>query len=208
MDINDLKSNADADKEKEIKGHNLKKVVEGKGEVYKRGAVSKIAKAFLARHTDNDDPKDIISGIIVPAVKDMIRDASGSLIEWILYGTTNGTNSYKKRSSQSSYTSYYKAPSSTYKPSEPAKDLRARSGGRSVDDIVIPTRWEAEEVIDKLTSCIADYNYVSIGDFYELVGLPTNYTDYKYGWKDLAMARISHVRNGYVIALPTAYKLD
>lgn len=39
---------------------------------------------------------------------------------------------------------------------------------------------------------------------YDLCGMTCNYTDNKYGWKSLARADISRVRDGYMIKLPKA----
>ena len=48
------------------------------------------------------------------------------------------------------------------------------------------------------------YGVVSVADMYDLCGMTCNYTDNKYGWKSLARADISRVRDGYMIKLPKA----
>ena len=77
------------------------------------------------------------------------------------------------------------------------------------DDIVFDTRGEAEEVLDVLIDLIGEYGMVNLTDLYDSVGLPSNYTDEKYGWCDLRNASISGSRsNGYIIKFPRLMLLD
>ena len=56
---------------------------------------------------------------------------------------------------------------------------------------------------------IATYGLVSVADFYELVGVPSNYTDNNYGWSNLRNAYVDRLRDGgYIIKLPRAFQLD
>ena len=78
----------------------------------------------------------------------------------------------------------------------------------SYDDIFFDTREEAEEVLSKMDELIELYGVVRVADLYELVGITRDYTDNKYGWKNIRNARIERTRDGYAIKLPRALLID
>ena len=76
------------------------------------------------------------------------------------------------------------------------------------DDIILDTRREAEEVLDRMQDLIDNYGMVSVADLYDLVGINGSYTDNKYGWTHLRSADVQHVREGYLLKLPKALPFD
>jgi uncharacterized protein YerC len=76
------------------------------------------------------------------------------------------------------------------------------------DEVILPTRREAEEVLDFLHDLLTRYETVSVSDLYELVGETGNFTDEKWGWTDLAGASVSRVRDGYLLNLPRPVPID
>jgi hypothetical protein len=70
------------------------------------------------------------------------------------------------------------------------------------DDIVLDSRVEAEEVIEKLFEVVSRYGAATVADLYELVGLSTAHTDQKWGWTDVRGAGVSRIRGGYLLDLP------
>lgn len=76
------------------------------------------------------------------------------------------------------------------------------------DDIILESRGEAEDVLERMDELIATYQLVSVADFYDLVGVSGNYTDNKYGWTDIRNASVIRVRDGYMIKLPKALPLN
>jgi hypothetical protein len=78
-----------------------------------------------------------------------------------------------------------------------------------VKDIILSTRSEAEEVVDKLFHTIVDYNSASVADLYRLVGIKGDFTDDKYGWTDIGDTGVLRIKGGYKIDnLPNAKALD
>lgn len=53
-------------------------------------------------------------------------------------------------------------------------------------DILYFSRKEAEDVRDELEKLASEYACVTISDVRELSGLPTSYTDCRYGWRSCA----------------------
>ena len=70
------------------------------------------------------------------------------------------------------------------------------------DEIIVSTRKEGEEVLDELGDILRKYGQVSVADFYELVGIPSEYTDNKRGWKELRYTGLHKSRYGYTFSLP------
>ena len=75
------------------------------------------------------------------------------------------------------------------------------------DEIIVSTRKEGEEVLDELDDILRKYGQVSVADFYELVGMPSEYTDNKRGWKELRYTGLHKSRYGYTFSLPDPIEL-
>lgn len=84
---------------------------------------------------------------------------------------------------------------------QPVMSRRARAR-HDFDEIVLTSRAEAEDVIDRLFDLVGKYDTASVADLYELVGFDSAHTDYKWGWTDLRGAGVAKVREGYLLDLP------
>ena len=159
---------------------------------------SKFAELFLS-----DDPSSIGSYIlkemVIPKAKNFIVDVVDVLLNG---GTSNRTSFRNTRAGQISYIDY-SSKTRSYAPAE----NRTRAG-YAYEDIVVGSRAEAEEVLTRLDEAIETYGMVSIADLYDLVGKSSDYTDQKYGWKNLRSADAQRVADGYWIKLPKAIALD
>ena len=74
--------------------------------------------------------------------------------------------------------------------------------GYDLNDIVLETRGEAEDVLARMDELVEQYGVVSVADLYDLVGITGNYTDNKYGWTNIRNAEPIRVRDGYLLKLP------
>jgi len=54
---------------------------------------------------------------------------------------------------------------------------------------------------------IDQYDFASVADYYDLLGLETTPIDNKWGWTYLNNVQVRQVRQGYVIDLPPAEEL-
>ena len=77
------------------------------------------------------------------------------------------------------------------------------------DEIIIASRGEAEEIIDKMNEIIVNYDVVSVADLYEMIGYDkkSRYTDFNYGWSDLRGAKAVRVPDGFLLDLPRPIRL-
>lgn len=176
----------------------------------KKSMAKKFKEAFVGEDGDDQSVADyILYDVLVPAAKNTISDMVTGGIEMILYGERRGS-SRMNRDRGRSYVNY-----SGY--STRRNDDRARNGSRVRrsardrvynDDIIIPTRGEAEQTIDSLLDIIDQYGSASIADLYSLTGIDSDFTDNSYGWTNLSTASVSRTRDGYILNLPRAYPID
>lgn len=77
----------------------------------------------------------------------------------------------------------------------------ARSPG-NYKDLVVPTQDYAELLLANMYDLFNQYRVVTVADLYEMVGKSPQISDNSYGWTNLDGARISKVRDGYLLELP------
>jgi hypothetical protein len=79
---------------------------------------------------------------------------------------------------------------------------------REASKIPLRNRKEAMEVLISLEELIEKYGFVSLSDYYDLCGKPSEFTDNKYGWKDMKRTAIAMNKYGYILELPKATLLE
>lgn len=170
------------------------------GKTRKKNEVRKFADAFIAE--DVKSVKDyIIQDVLIPAAKKAIVEMVDSGINMLIYGESKPRNK-DRNGSRVSYTKYYE------RERDYERGTRTRARGYDYDDIILDTRREAEEVLDRMQDLIDTYGMVSVADLYDLVGINGSYTDNKYGWTRLRDADVQRVRDGYLLKLPKALPFD
>jgi hypothetical protein len=148
----------------------------------------------------------VVLEVLIPAAKDMMSDAVSQGIDRMLFGESRGSS--RSRSSRPSgtngYVSYNRMgakPPSREGLNEFARRPERRSS-HDFDEIILATRAEAEEVIDRLFDLVNQYQQATVADLLELVGVSSNHVDHKWGWTDIRGAGVTKIRNGYLLDLP------
>lgn len=80
-----------------------------------------------------------------------------------------------------------------------------------LDDVYFPTREEAESVRLKIEEYASEYDQVTIGYLYELIGEPSPYTAEYYGWHKDELPNhiiIEASRKGYRLVFPDPVRLE
>lgn len=180
----------------------IEKVVKGNVKVKKKSGLRKLKDAFISDDASNVKSY-VINDVLVPAFKKAVSDIITNGADMILYGET-GRSSRRSAASTISYRQYYDDHRSYNRPYRE----RGRASVYSYNDIVIPTRGEAEDVLDSLYDLIDRYQVASVADFYELVGVTGEFTDNNYGWTDLTGTDFDRVSDGYMIRLPKARPIN
>lgn len=154
----------------------------------------------------------ILWDVLLPAAKSTISDIISNGIEMVLYGEP-GTKRKGRlhRDRDRSYVSYNsmfeRSPRRSRHQQEEKRGDRARSR-HQFDDIIIESKPDAEEVLTVLVEAIEMYESCAVADLYEAVGLPTDFTDHKWGWFNLASAYVKRDRYGYSLVLPKPEPLE
>lgn len=179
----------------------VEKVVNGTVKTRKKSGVSKLKDTFISEDVSNVKSY-ILMDVLIPAAKKAISDIVRDGIDMILYGDTHRGQS----SSGASYVSYR-----SYSDRD-RRDSRYESNrSRTIyepDDIILESRVEAEEVLDRMNELIDNYGIVSVADLYDLVGKSCDYTANRYGWTNIRNAEPIRVRDGYLLKMPKVGPID
>ena len=180
---------APADKKK------VEKVVKGAVKTRKKSGVSKLKDTFISEDVSNVKSY-ILMDVLIPAAKKAISDIVRDGIDMILYGDTHRGRS----SSSASYVSYR-----SYSDRDRRDNRYESSRSRTIyepDDIILESRVEAEEVLERMNELLDNYGIVSVADLYDLVGKSCDYTANRYGWTNIRNAEPVRVRDGYLLKMP------
>lgn len=191
-----------------VEKRKVEKVTSGKVKTKKKSEIHKWTDIFLAEDITNVKTY-IIDEVLLPAAKKAVSDIVTNGIDMLLYGETRSKD--KGKGSRVSYSKYYddrdRYDSRSRDRDRDAGRRRVRNG-YDYEDVILETRGEAEDVLDRMDDLIDNYGIVSVGDLYDLVGIQGNYTDNKYGWTNLRNAEVQRIRDGYLLKLPKALPLN
>lgn len=165
----------------------------------KKNEVRRFADIFISEDVKNVKTY-VLMDVLVPAIEKAISDIVTNGIDMILYGESGRPK--KSGSSYVSYDSRYRSDSDRRRESAPV-----RTSAR-YDDIVLDSRQEAEEVLNRMDELIDTYGVVRVADMFDLCGLTCNFTDNNYGWTNISSATVQHTRDGFVIKMPRAMPIQ
>lgn len=175
----------------------VEKVVTNEVTRRKQGAGSKFIHTFISEDGGSVF-QYVVMEVLLPAAKNMVSDAVSQGIERMLFGDSRPRPSGRR----TGYVNYSQA--STHRGvTDPRPPLsRQAKATHDFSDIILSTRAEAEDVVDRLRDLIGTYEVATVSDLYDLVGLTGEFTDDKWGWDDLRSASVQPIRGGYILRLP------
>ena len=149
----------------------------------------------------------MILEVVIPAIQDTMIDAFQGGVERLIRG-----ESRPRRSGMSSYSNVghvnYQGMSSNRPPTSRTISRQSRTR-HDFGEIVIQSRQEAEEVIDRMFDILSRYGTVTVADLYELTGIQSGHTDTKWGWNSLRGAKAARLRTGgFLLELPDPESLE
>lgn len=144
----------------------------------------------------------IINDVLVPTIKRAISDIVSNGVNMLL-GETGRPYKYNNYRDRPSYRPYYDDRDDR----RDYRSVKVRTPNRYEEKIIFDDRGDAEEVLYRMEERIKECGNVSVADFYDLIGLDSEYTDNKYGWDSLKTAYVERTRDGYIIRLPRATAL-
>ncbi len=178
------------------------------GKVRKQGLIRKFTR-YIIEDTVESARERTLADIVIPGIKTLLFDTATEVLDLMLFGGTGDTirssrrRSDSRREGRTSYSRFYDERGRKSSQRESYRDLP-----NDPDDIILNTRREAQNALEELDYMIHKYGQASIADYYDIVGITSEFTDNKYGWTSLRGASIRPIRDGFLIVLPRTQVLD
>lgn len=138
----------------------------------------------------------VLFDVILPAIKDLIFDASTQGLQQTLFGNDPRVST---RRNSGQHVGYSKMSTSQGKISS----ATVREAAQTYREIILPDRGAAEKVLDTMSMQLDQYDQVTVSDLYDLVGITGSFTDNNFGWTNLSRAKIVRVgRDEYLLDMP------
>lgn len=173
------------------------KIVTGEVKRRKKSEIKKFRDAFIPEDVESVKSY-IFSDLLIPSVKDLLSSAFNALI----YGKSGGGRQNNRSSINAPYVSYRNYSDGN----KLSRDIRREC--LVIDDIILESRGDAEEVLDRLGEIIQQYGVARVTDLYDMIGESCDYTLNKYGWTSIKRARIVSTPDGYLIDMPRPMAID
>lgn len=204
--LDEFPSNSHKSKEAEVVVEKkvTEKVVKGNVKQKKQSLGKRISDSVLEDSSSNV-MQYILWDVLIPAAKNTISDIIKGGLDMLLFGEGSAPSSRVRRDRGKSYVSYR----SYYDEDKRRDSYRVnRRATHNFDDLIFDSREDAEEVLNHLGDLIDEYSMASVADFYDMVGVTSNFTDQKWGWYNINTARVVRCRDGYTIRLPRTEEID
>jgi hypothetical protein len=189
----------------------VKRVVEGDVILRKKPMGKRLRDAFIGG--DGMTVREYVIGdILVPALRDLVSDITIGGIEHMLYGdrVPPGRRTSRPGLPGGGGIRYDLAARGAIGRREDPRQSMSRRGRAThdIEEIVFPTRTDAEATLTGLFDILEQYDAVKLSDLYELVGQSSNYVDERFGWTDLRGSRVVRTRHGFLLDLPRTEQLE
>jgi hypothetical protein len=197
-------SHADRNKKKaEGERPRPKPVVTGTVTERPRGIFSQVIRDFVQADS-RSLAEYVILEVMLPSAKNLVLDMLNKGGERMLYGISRPAS---RTGRPTGFYNYGGVPQASRQADpRPTLSQQARTRHR-YDEVVIPTRGEADDVLNGLKELVDLYGSASVSDLYDLLGYTGDFPDTKWGWEDLRRASVRTVRGGYILDLPETVAL-
>jgi hypothetical protein len=169
----------------------------------------KIAETFLGDYAKSALNHALVD-VIIPQAKGMMVDAGNEALNRIFYGSAgNGrrTNVNDNRTRGTAYNRMYVPANGGSQASEDRR-TPVQGAGYQLQEIILGDRGDAEEILDGMLAIVSQYGTVSVSELKEMLGVTGEFTDQKWGWKNLGSTKVTRVHEGYLLDLPRIVSLD
>jgi hypothetical protein len=177
----------------------------GKVKVKNENEGKKFLKLFFTGSL-KEAMKYAFDNVFVPYTKDAICRTSTNVVNYWVNGDKPSSNKQAGPNRISFNDNYWSASNNRGSLPQPATKTNTVY---SVSTLEFDNRGDAETVLLRLKENLDLYKQVTVADFYEISGAKFNFTDYKYGWKNLDRASVERTNYGkYYIDFPKIIPLE
>lgn len=160
----------------------------------------------------------VFTDTIMPGAKDIFESTAGEIVHRMLYGANAPRTAAQRLAAQSAvtmgrqvYANAFASPATMARavPAGPAISHHARAT-HDFGQLIIPSRAEAEVILQGMYGLLGQYQEVTVKDLYRLANMDSNFTDESWGWRDLTGSQVQRLRggSGWVLVLPPTIPLD
>ena len=205
--MDEYKSNSNSQRSKDESERRIAPVVSG-ATIQKKSGFGKFADSIIVTSLD-DLGSWLLSECVIPWIKKGLYDLGTNTIDMLLYGKNGSPKQPSSNITKVSYGNFY---NKSYNSSDSSVKTTTSSSLSmyNFDNIIYPTRGDAEAALSALDDIMEEYKVVSVSDLYEVSDLPTpSYTANNYGWLSLRSAEVfRHSSGGYIIKLPPVTEIN
>lgn len=202
----EYKANSHRSKEaSELPEKKVEKVVHGTVKTRKKTGIEKVKSIFVSEDAGNIKSY-VVWDVLIPGLKKAVWDIVTNALDMSLYGGRG--NRDRSPASSVSYRSYGSFYNNRSRPEERRSYRDRTATAYDINNIILETKGEAEDVLSRMDELVDIYGLVSVADLYDLLGTVGSYTDNKYGWTSTRGMDSVRVRDGYLLRLPSPLPID
>jgi hypothetical protein len=152
----------------------------------------------------------VVTDVFIPKAKEMVWDIFAEGVHRTIFGSGRSPQSNGgDRSRGTNYNRMYVSPNKGFASGAPQQQQQPTLiGPNDFMDFIFPDRGRAEETLDQMIELVSHYGTVSVHEMKAMLGITGEFTDQKWGWKNLGQASVERERDGYRLALPKVVSLD
>lgn len=189
----------------------VEKVVTTPVKKRKKGLVERGILALIGPEGLPKVGKKINNDIVVPTLKTLLVDSLTTLIQNMVWKNDSGVprNNYYRDGSNYSYNQINTQRvmyNSNINPN--VTEIGSIYADGRVPEYSVSTRNEAISVIDIMQRQIALYGICTVADYYDALGIDSDFTASSFGWRDLSLARVVPTTGGFLIQLPPVHPIN
>lgn len=143
--------------------------------------------------------------VVVPRIKAGFEEAFNSFLSGMLWGDSSNrplSGIANRTVLSGGRTNYSAVNNRVMNGRQQAQQALTMQSSGNYQDLVVPTQQGAEILLANMYDLLNQYRVVAVADLYELAEITPSISDNSYGWSTLDGARISKVRDGYLLELP------
>jgi hypothetical protein len=205
--MQDFPSNSEKAKATEPPREKPQPVTSAKTGGRKKRSLGRQFKDTFFRGSARDAAEYMVTDVVVPEIRDLLYNAFQSGIDRLIYGERTGPR--RRPSPLASQPLGHVDYASRSRPTrasaaQPQRTLSSQARAHhDFQDLVIPTKQEAEAVLDRMYDLLSHDGDVRVGHLYALTDVRAEHTDWKWGWTNLRGAKVVRLRNGdWLLDLP------
>lgn len=194
-----------AENEKRVKEPVVEGVIIRKS---KKSLGRKFSELFFSGETPKSVAANVATGVLIPAVRDMLFTAGRDALQRVLYPGGNAASSNGWRPGGAPVVAYnrYAQSAPAPQPERATVSHQARTTG-NFEELLFPSRTAAEQTVDEMMRLLKEYQTVSVGDFFDIAGVSTDYPDRSHGWRNLQGVVAIPRDGGFILNLPRPERL-